>query len=463
MMNIVAFDLGASNGRALLGRFDGSRLTIEEIHRFPNQIVSVRGHFHWDALRLFSEMQAGLAKAIAVAPIASMAIDTWGVDGCFIGRNDRVLGFPCAYRDFSGKNMDQCKRKLGAEFIYQSTGIQFWPFNTLFQFYWHKKNRSPELKAAERFLFSPDFYRFLFTGQSHTEWSIASTSQMADARTRKWCPALFDALKIPVDIMGDIIEPPMKCGVVENTSIAAIAVAGHDTGSAVVSVPAAPGSDDWAWLSSGTWSIIGIETRTPIISDESFARNFSNEGGVFGTTRVLTNVMGMWLSQECIRVWKAHGEDHSYAELDRKVREAPANGPVINVNDLRFYTPEDMPAEIQKACKESGQKAPRTPGEIQRCIIESLAKKYAEVLGQLVELRGKPFARLHMVGGGIQNELLNQMTADACNVKVEAGPVEGTAIGNMVMQLIAGGEVKDLDEGRALVKASFPTTVYQPR
>ena len=463
MMTIVAFDLGASSGRAVLGRFDGSRLTIEEIHRFPNQIVKMRDHYYWDSLRLLSEMQTGLRKATGLNAITSIGIDTWGVDGCFIGKDGRVLGMPFAYRDFTTKNMKQCQKKLGTEFIYTATGIQFMPFNTLFQFAWHKRNRSPELKGAESFLFTPDFYRYLLTGQRHTEWTIASTSQMADVHARTWHAGIFEKLRVPMGIMGDIIEPPMKCGVVENTNIAAVAVAGHDTGSAVVAVPATSGTDDWAWLSSGTWSIVGIETKAPIVLAEGQARNFSNEGGVFGTTRVLKNVMGLWMSQECQRIWRSRGEEYSYADLDRMVRETAANGPVVDANDLRFYNPEDMPAEIQKACKQTGQTVPRTAGEIQRCILESLAKAYAAALTELASLRGKQFARLHIVGGGAQNELLNQMTANACKIAVEAGPVEGTAIGNMIMQLIANGELKGLAEGRALVKASFPTKMYRPQ
>ncbi|NLF39422.1 rhamnulokinase [bacterium] len=461
-MNILAFDLGASSGRALIGRFDGARLSIEEAHRFPNQMIRMRGHFYWDVQRLFAEMQTGLQKAVNTARITAMGIDTWGVDGCFVGRGDTFLGFPYAYRDFSLKNMKACSKKLGAEFIYERTGIQFMPFNTLFQFFQHKRSRAPQLKAADAFLFIPEFFRYLFTGERATEYTIASTSQMVNARTRTWDEEIIAKLRVPRGLFGDIIEPGTVCGAVEGTDIKAIAVAGHDTGSAVVSVPAVQSGDDWAWLSSGTWSIIGIETKTPITTPEAFATNYSNEGGVFGTVRFLRNVAGLWLCQECARIWKARGQEYSYAELDRMAREAAPGGPLINVNDPRFNAPDDMPAEIQAACREGSQPVPHSPGEIQRCILESLARAYKATLDDLTTASGKRFSKLHMVGGGIQNRLLNQMTADACGITVEAGPVEGTAIGNIVMQLVALGELRDLQQAREVIRASFPTEVYEP-
>ena len=461
-LNVLAFDLGASSGRAIVGCFDGTRVTLQEVHRFDNGVVDMRGHLYWAMAHLYDEMCAGLRAAQQAGPITSMGIDTWGVDGAFLGAHDTLLGYPCAYRDFELDNMNACIAELGAERLYGITGIQFMPFNTIFQFYRHRRQGNPVLAAAARFLFIPDYLRFLFTGDARNEYTIASTAQMLDARSRTWSPEILELLGLPLALLGELIEPGAVCGTVEDTQIKAIAVAGHDTGSAVLSVPAT-GGDSWAWLSSGTWSIIGVETDEPITSEESRARNFSNEGGAYGTIRYLKNIAGLWLAQECRRVWKEQGKDYSYADLDRLVKDTPAGGPIIDVDDPRFAAPTDMPAEIQAACREGGQRVPESVGEIQRCILESLAARYAERLDELARLTGRSFARLHMVGGGINNRRLNQMTADACNMAVETGPVEGTAIGNIIVQLIALGEVDDIAQGRELIKSSFPTDIYEPR
>jgi len=462
MMNVVAFDLGASSGRAMLGSFDGSRLSLRELHRFPNQMAKVRGHQYWDSLRLFAEMEAGLKIGMAEAQITSIGIDTWGVDGTFVGPNDTIVGMPFAYRDFSTENMEACIQAFGREFLFTTTGIQFWPFNTLFQLYWHVQHRTSALAQAEQFLFSPDYYRYLFTGVRATEYTIASTTQLLDVRTRAWCPALFDKLGLPITLMGTPIEPGTPCGTVEETSIAAIAVAGHDTASAVVAVPADRTRSDWAWMSSGTWTIVGIETDTPITTMEACDKGFSNEGGLDGTTRFLKNIMGLWLASECNRIWRMQGHEFTFAQISEMAQQAPPDGPRISVNDMRFYNPENMVEEIQNACRESGQRVPHTPGEIQRCILESLAHAYAATLRDLSALSGRRFTTLHIVGGGCQNELLNQMTADACGMTVVAGPVEATATGNIMVQLVANGALDSLDDARAVLRASFPVKVYQP-
>jgi len=461
MMNVVAFDLGASSGRAILGSFDGSRLSLRELHRFPNQMAKVRGHHYWDSLRLFAEMEAGLKKAMQEAQITSIGIDTWGVDGTFVGPHDTIVGMPFAYRDFSTENMEACLAAFGREWLFTTTGIQFWPFNTLFQFYWHIQHRTPALAQAEQFLFSPDYYRYLFTGVRATEYTIASTSQLLDVRTRAWCAEIFEKLGMPLSLMGRLIEPGTRCGTVEETSVAAIAVAGHDTASAVVAVPADRARSDWAWMSSGTWTIIGIETDQPVTTMDACTKGFSNEGGLHGTTRFLKNIMGLWLTQECVRIWRMQGHEYTFPEINEMARTAPSTAR-INVNDMRFYNPENMIEEIQKACRESGQPVPQTPGEIQRCILESLADAYAVALKDLQALSGRTFSTLHIVGGGCQNELLNQMTADACGVTVVAGPVEATATGNIMMQLVANGALTTLDAARDVLRASFPVKVYQP-
>lgn len=462
MMNVVAFDLGASSGRAILGSFDGSRLSLRELHRFPNQMAKVRGHHYWDSLRLFAEMEAGLKIGMQDAPITSIGIDTWGVDGTFVGPNDTIVGMPFAYRDFSTENMEACINAFGREWLFTKTGIQFWPFNTLFQFYWHIQHHSPALAQAEQFLFSPDYYRYLFTGVRATEYTIASTSQLLDVHTRTWCPEIFEKLGMPLRLMDTLIEPGTRCGTVEDTSVAAIAVAGHDTASAVVAVPADRTRTDWAWMSSGTWTIIGIETDQPVTTMEACNKGFSNEGGVHGTTRFLKNIMGLWLTQECVRIWRMQGHEYTFPQINELARQADSTAR-INVNDMRFYNPENMIEEIQKASRESGQRVPQTPGEIQRCILESLADAYAVSLRDLQTLTGRTFSTLHIVGGGCQNELLNQMTADACGVTVVAGPVEATATGNIMMQLVANGAVKNVEEARAIARASFPVKRYTPR
>ncbi|MCX7847082.1 MAG: rhamnulokinase [bacterium] len=462
MIHVVAFDLGASSGRAILGTFDGSRLTLRELHRFPNQMAKVRGHHYWDSLRLFAEMENGLKIALQEVPIASIGIDTWGVDGTFVGPNDSIVGMPFAYRDFSTENMESCIRLFGREWLYATTGIQFWPFNTLFQFYWHVTQKSPALALAEQFLFSPDYYRYLFTGVRATEYTIASTSQLLDARSRSWCNEIFDKLGVPLRLMGSLIEPGTPCGTVENTNIAAIAVAGHDTASAVVAVPAQRDRSDWAWMSSGTWTIIGIETHSPITTMDACNKGFSNEGGLHGTVRFLKNIMGLWLTQECVRLWRLQGQEFSFPQINELARQAPSTA-LINVNDMRFYNPPNMIEEIQNACRETGQRVPQTPGEIQRCILESLAHAYAVALNDLASLTGRRFSTLHIVGGGCQNELLNQMTADACGVTVVAGPVEATATGNILVQLVANRALASLDEARAVLRTSFPVKVYQPQ
>ncbi len=460
-MNILAFDIGASSGRAIIGKYDGDKLTLEEVHRFTNGTTKIRGHLYWNITHLYSELQTGIKKAQEVCEITSFGIDTWGVDGAFIGANDTLLALPYGYREFSPENMEECINEFGAAELYNQTGIQFLPYNTIFQLYKHKKEDNPLLKIAEKFLFIPDYLRFLLTGEKHTEYTIASTGQLLDPHTRNWNPDLFEKIGVPQELMGKIVESGTFCGTIDGTNIKAIAVAGHDTGSAVVSVPADSSSDNWAWMSSGTWSIMGIETKEPIVSEGGFADNFSNEGGAYGTIRFCKNIMGMWLEQECRRIWSEEGKEYSFDEMEEMVKSTPPNGPIIDTRDLRFMLPDNMIEEIQAVCRETNQKVPETVGEILRCVYESLAAAYKQTLDEIISVSGKKIDKLHIVGGGSQNEMLNQMTADLCGITIETGPIEGTAIGNLLVQLIANGELKDMNEARHLVKKSFTTKVYK--
>lgn len=461
-LNTLAFDIGASSGRAVIGHYDGARITLQEVHRFPNHTVPMRGHLRWDTPRLFEEMSIGLQKAKNICTVATIGIDTWGVDGGFLGPHDEFLGLPFGYRDFSEENMKECWNNFSADQIYDITGIQFMPFNTLYQFYRHQKLENILMQVADRFLFTPDLLRYLFTGEKHTEYTIASTSQMLDARTGKWSQDILDFCNLSSSFMGEIVPPGTICGTVEGTDIQAIAVGGHDTASAVLAVPADE-TDSWLWLSSGTWSLMGIETNEPFISLESRAYNFSNEGGVGSTIRFLKNIMGLWLEQECRRMWKHQGNDFSFDELAAMVKDTPPNGPVIDANALRFMAPDDMCREIQDACRESGQPVPNSPGEIERCILESLAAAYAKTRKELEEVTQREYTTLHIVGGGSQNTLLNQMTADACKMRVVTGPIEATALGNIAMQLIATGHISSIAEAREVIRHSFSVTEYLPQ
>lgn len=462
-MNILAFDIGASSGRAVVGQFDGSKLTMKEVHRFINGTVKIHNHLYWDIPRLFDEMQTGLKEAMNLMSIESFGIDTWAVDGAFVGRNKTLLGYPYGYRDFSVENMDEFLKSFSSEKLYNITGIQLMPYNTVFQFYRHIKENNPLLSAAEKFLFLPDYLRFLFTGKMNTEYTVASTSQLLNVNQKNWSKEIFNALNIPDNLFGKIVPPGTFCGKIESTNIKAIAIAGHDTASAVLSVPVTCETGDWAWMSSGTWSIMGIESPVPIISEEGRKENYSNEGGAFNSIRFLKNIMGLWIAQECRRIWAIQGKHYSYEMLSEMVHNAPPGGPTIEVNDNRFIIPENMVIEIQNSCRETGQKIPESPGEIMRCVLESLAKEYTKVLKTLGKLTGKNFNKLHIVGGGTNNKRLNQMTADACGLPVITGPAEGTAIGNIIMQLIANGEIANISEARRLVKDSFPTTTYLPQ
>ena len=468
-LNLLALDLGAESGRAMLGRFDGERLTLEEIHRFANGGVRVHDSLQWDVLRLWSEIKHGLGLA-AAHNIASLGLDTWGVDFGLLDRNDQLIGNPFHYRDARTDGMmEQAFRMVAREEIFEQTGIQFMPINTLYQLVAMHRANSSALDSATTFLMMPDLFNFWLTGRKVCESTIASTSQCYNPREKAWATRLLDRLQIPTRIFPKIVPPATVLGALE-PSIAdeigmhdtrVIAPACHDTAAAVAAVPTA--DNDYAYLSSGTWSLMGIETRDPIITPTSLANNFTNEGGVAGTIRFLKNIMGLWLIQECRRGWAHANASLSYDELTRLAEIAPPFSAMIDPDDARFLHPDDMPAQIQTYCAETHQPIPHTYGEFARCIFEGLALKYRWTLERIEDMLGRRLKVIHIVGGGTQNQLLCQFTANATGRPVMAGPIEATAIGNVLMQAIALGHLASVTDARQVVRQSFPLTTYEPR
>ncbi len=468
--NILAFDLGAESGRALVGKFDGERLALEVVHRFSNGAVQTLDTFHWDVLRLFNEMTAGLRKAHSqLGGLASMGVDTWGVDFAFLGRDGALLGNPRHYRDpYTETIMDEAFAKVPRAEIFRQTGIQFMRFNSLFQILALMRDHSPLLDVAENLLFIPDLFNYWFTGIKVNEYTDASTSQMIQPATRSWARELLRWFAIPDKMLGTIIQPgtvlgPLRPSVATQAGVPplpVIAPATHDTAAAVAAVPAE--GDSWAYISSGTWSLMGVEAREPQTGDKALAFNFTNEGGVGGTIRLLKNIAGLWLVQECRRIWERDGKSYTYEELMNLAAAAPALGSIVNPDHPSFMLPASMPAALGDFCRQTKQPVPTEPGPIIRCALESLALRYRWVLERLEDLTGKHIATIHIVGGGCQNTLLCQLAADCCNRRVVAGPVEATALGNVLVQMIGLGLIKSLAEGRSIVRRSFDVKTYEP-
>ena len=472
MTKFLAFDLGAESGRAVVGHLEDNRLRLEEIHRFPNGPVRVLGSLHWDVLRLWTEIKQGLALAAqAYGPaLTAIGLDTWGVDFGLLAADDSLLGNPYHYRDSRTEGlMDKVFQIVPRPAIYERTGIQFLPINSLYQLFAMVRTGSSTLACTRTFLNMPDLFNFWLTGRQASEFTIATTSQCYDPWVGDWAGDMLDKLGIPAHIFAEIIQPgtvldSLLTSVAEETgapAIPVIASAGHDTASAVAAVPAA--GADYIYLSSGTWSLMGVELDEPLINEQSLAYDFTNEGGVGGTFRFLKNIMGLWLVQECRREWARSGESFSYDELSRMAAEAPAFGSLISLKDTRFLPPGDMPGRIRAFCRETGQSPPETKGQIIRCTLESLALEYRWVAERLGELVDQPLSTIHIFGGGSQNRLLNQFAADATGRRVVAGPVEATAIGNILVQALGLGHIASLAEGRALVRRSFALETYKPR
>ncbi|MEK3721321.1 rhamnulokinase [Paenibacillus sp. FSL H8-0034] len=470
MGNIVAFDLGASSGRALLGRLTDGKIEITELHRFSNDPVQVGDRLHWDILRLYHEIKQGLliVKNQGIE-VNSIGIDSWAVDFGFIGKNGELVGNPYHYRDRHTEDMmETLFAQIPASVIFGRTGIQFLQFNTIFQLFALKQANSPWLQADNRFLMIPDLLRYFLTGEMHNEFSNATTTQLFNPVQGSWDSELLRLLDFPASWFGNVLQPGSQAGMLQASvceelgipSIPVYAVAEHDTGSAVAAVPATDRS--FAYLSCGTWSLMGTEVHKPIINEMAQKLNFTNEGGVEGTYRLLKNIMGLWILQESRRVWEKAGKSYAFPELVQLAGAAQPFKAFIDPDDALFLAPGDMPSRITQYCHQTGQQAPETIGEIVRCILESLALKYRYVFEMTERLSGQRFNGLHMVGGGIQNTLLCQWSANAIGKPVWAGPSEGSAIGNMAVQWIAQGVFQDIWEARQVIRDSFSIITYEP-
>jgi rhamnulokinase len=472
----LAVDLGASSGRVLAGALNGQRLDIQELYRFDNGPVRVQGRLYWDLLSQWTQIQDGLRKAVVERgeSVRSVGVDTWGVDFGLLGRGDELLGNPRHYRDPQTQGlMDEVLQAASREEIFQATGLQFMELNTLFQLIAMRRANSPLLEAATDFLMMPDLFHWLLTGEKANERTNATTTQFFDPRQSTWAASLLEKFDIPTQMLGRILPPGsilggVSRGVAEATGLRDVQVVlpgTHDTASAVLAVPsrdALSAQPPWCYISCGTWSLMGVEVPRPVVTAACLNRNFTNEGGVGGTTRLLKNIAGLWVLQECRRVWYSQGREYSWDELARLAAEAAPLVSLIDPDLPQFMAPDDMPAAIRQFCAESGQPVPATDGAIVRCGLESLALRHRLVLGWLEELTGAHIGTVHMVGGGTRNRQLCQMTADACNRPVLAGPVEATAIGNLTMQAIALGHLASIAEARELVRASFDVQEYLP-
>ena len=472
MSSYLAADLGAESGRVMLGTLAGGRLEIEEIRRFPNQPVELPSGLYWDAFRLFHEIVEGLTIAGRERHLkpAGIGVDTWGVDFGLLGADGGLIDCPRHYRDPRTNGVtDRLFETVPRAEVFARTGIQIMSINSLYQLYAARLANPSALDNARRLLFMPDLIHYLLTGVCATEKSIASTSQLLNPHTQTWEQEVIKAMGFPMGILGGLVDAGSVLGELQPDVAAeigakhlrVIAPAGHDTASAVVGVPAE--EPEPVFLSSGTWSCMGRELKRPAISEASFRANFSNEGGAFGTTRLLKNIAGMWLLQESKRAWDAAGKPVAYDDLARQAEGAAPFAAFIDPDAADFQAPADMPAAMAAFCCRTGQTAPADFGGLTRVIFESLALKYRYVKESLAQITGKPIERIYIVGGGSQNHLLNQFTADALNCTVVAGPVEAASIGNLILQLYALGEIRSLAEGRSLIRRSFETNVFEPR
>ena len=469
MKKVLAFDLGASSGRGIIATLDNGKITLNEIHRFANNGVNARGTFYWDVLYLFDQIKQGIVKAKLAGGFDSIGIDTWGVDFGLVDENGDLIGNPVHYRDSRTDNMpEELFKVVNKNSLYEKTGIQIMNFNTLFQLYYLVKYRSDMLKRADKMLFMPDLLNYFLTGEKKSEYTISSTSQMLNPYTREWDKELLAEVGIPENILCDIVPTGTIVGnitedICEELGIETapvIAVGEHDTASAVVSVPT--DKKDFVYISCGTWSLFGTELDAPNITEKGQASSYTNEGAYGGKIKFLTNIMGLWLIQESRRTWIKQGNELSFNDLEQAALKCESYKCFIDPDSPEFGKPGDIPKRVQKFCERTGQYVPQTIGEIVRCIYESLALKYKNAFLNLQDITGKDFGGIHIVGGGTKDPLLCRMTAEACNTNVFAGPIEATALGNIAVQMMALGEIKDLTEARGIIKNSFDIKGYEP-
>lgn len=466
----LAFDIGASSGRAIIGNLKDNIISLKEIYRFYNGMTLIHGRYHWDIFRIFEDIKKGLKEAVAQNEIpSSIGIDTWGVDYGLLDEAGHILELPYAYRDHrTDTAMDEIFKIISREDLYNLTGIQFLQFNTIFQLYAAARGKLPIMGIAKDLLFIPDLLNYLLTGVKKSEFSFATTSQLYNPRTRSWAPEIFEKIGLPIGIMQDIVGPGTVIGeLAEEISdetgmprVAVIAVASHDTGSAIAAIPAE--DEDFAYISSGTWSLMGIESKIPVISRESLRFNFTNEGGVEGTFRVLKNIMGLWLIQECRRSWADTGADFSYPALAGMAAASKPFKTLIDPDHSSLLNPGNMPEALNSLAEASREPSMENPGEFSRCIFESLAFRYRQTLEELKQISDKDIRKIHIIGGGSQNELLCQFTSNATGLPVIAGPAEGTALGNIMVQAMAKGRIESLTEIRHIIRNSFEFTEYAP-
>lgn len=470
MKKFLAIDIGASSGRTIVGSLKSGIVTLKEISRFDNHMTVVHGRYHWDIYRIFDDIKRGLAQAAAREELpVSIGIDTWGVDYGLLDEAGHILGLPYAYRDHRTDGaMEEVFRKISREAMYELTGIQFLQFNTVFQLYAAVRDKLSALQIARDLLFIPDLFNFLLSGVKKSEFSFATTSQLHNPRTNTWSPEIFDSIGLSINLMQDIVSPGTVIGQLTDEmtgetglpGVDVTAVASHDTGSAIAAIPAA--GDDFVYISSGTWSLMGVESKKPVITPESLQFNFTNEGGVDGTYRVLKNIMGLWLIQECRRIWAQSGEEYSFGALVRRADAAKPFKNLVDPDHPSLLNPENMPESLSGLSRRAAQPGMGDPGEFARCIFESLAFRYRQTLGELKQVSGKEIRKIHIIGGGSHNELLCRFTANATGLPVIAGPAEGTALGNIMVQAMAQGEIASLSEIREVIRQSFEFKEFFP-
>lgn len=470
---VLAFDFGASSGRGIVFEYDGTTLRETEIHRFSNDPVMVNGHLYWDILRLFHEIKQGILKCMSGGhrDIEAIGIDTWGVDYALFDENGTMLGNPFHYRDTRTQGMMELADKtIGNAYLFEKTGIQFSFFNTFYQLLAEVQQHPETLQRAKRLLFAPDIFNYFLTGEMKNEYTIASTSQLLNAHTRDWCGELLEKAGIPSHLFEKPVAPGtiignLRADICEELgcpSVPVVAVGSHDTASAVASIPAEE-NENYVYISTGTWLLLGAELDTPLINDTAFRHNFTNEGGVENKIRFLKNIMGLWIIQESRRQWQREGKEFSFNDLEQAARASAPFASFIDPDFDTFATPGNMPQKIRDFCRETGQPIPETEGEVIRTAVESLALKCAHAVFSMEDVFGKSIDVIHMVGGGIKDSLLCQFIADASGKRVVAGPVEATGTGNAVVQMMALGKVPNLAGARQIIRNATPLKEYMPQ